>query len=152
MVPVIDQIEGHHRRHHDQREDRDQRATARPERLQSRRQPARALRHQIGNAFVGVEASADDLLHPGPARIADHLAQFGDVAGNIVDEGRQLTAEERHHQEDHQDNRQNDHRDDQQRRDHPINAGALKPVGQRRQQIGNEQAGDERQQDFRQQP
>ena len=58
----------------------------------------------------------------------------------------------RRDQQDQIDEREHDQGDDQQRRDQPIDAEALETVGQRREQIGDRQAGDEGQQYFAQQP
>ena len=151
-MPVVDQIERDHRRHHHQREQRDQRAAARPQRLQERGEPAHPLRHQIADRFVGAEARAQEFLQPRPARIAEQRLQPRHIAGDVVDEGRQLAAEDRRHQQDQEDDRHHHQRDDQQRGGQPVDAEAFEPVGDRREQIGDGRAGDERQQDLAQQP
>jgi hypothetical protein len=80
------------------------------------------------------------------------VLQRADIVGDGGDEGGQLPAQERHDQQQHIDKGNYDHRDDDQRRHQPVDAELLQPVGDRRQEIGDRRAGDERQQDLAQQP
>jgi hypothetical protein len=110
------------------------------------------LRNQIAHRFVGAEARAQDFLQPRSARIAEQRLQPRHIAGEIIDERRQLAAQDRRYQQDQEDDRHHHQSDDRQRAGQPVDAKAFEPVGDRREQIGDGRTGDERQQDLTQQP
>ena len=113
--------------------------------------PAGALLDQVADLRVG-DALADDLAQPVAVRIHRQRLQPRDIAGQLFDKGAELRDQDRHEQQDEQHERQNDGADDHQRGDEPVDPHALQPVGERIEQIGERHAGDERQQNFAQDP
>ena len=150
-IPVVQHIEGDHRRDDHEGEDRDQRLPPDHKRAQERREVSRALADQL--ADIGIAKSfADDLAQPGPARIGDQRLQARDGVGKPLDEGGELRAENRDDQHDQEEERDHEQADHQERRDEPVQADALQPLDQRIEQIGERHPGDEGQQDLAQEP
>ena len=113
-------------------------------------EPADALRHQIAHRLVGGKARAQELLRP--RLIAEQRLNLGDVTGDIIDERRQLPAEDRRDCQDHQHESQNGDGDNRQGGNGPVDAGTLDAIDQRIEQIGDGHAGHEGQQDAAQKP
>ena len=63
-----------------------------------------------------------------------------------------MSAEDRRDQQDEIDQQQHDECYDEQRGSEPIDAEALKTIGERREQVGDRKARDERQKDLTEQP
>ena len=151
--PVVDEIERHDRRHHQQRHDRDQRPAAGPHRGEERGKPPYPLLDQLARRLLGVEeALAHDLAQPWAVRVRDQRLHLGDIFRQLGDERAELAGENGHDQDPEQQQRQREYSDDEQCGDEPADAELLEAVGERIEQIGNRHAGDERQQDVAQQP
>jgi hypothetical protein len=146
-VPVPQEIEGDHRNDDQQRRDRDQRLAAGPQAAHEHRQSAGRLLHHVADITVA-GADTEDIGEPGPARIGDDRLHLGGVTRQIFRQSDQLPDQNRnqHHAEDDDDHQER--ADDRQCRQRACETQPLEPVGERIEQVGENESGDERQQDF----
>ena len=127
-VPVAQQIEGDHRRDDEQRQHREQRPAAGPQRRQERRRasPRPASPGRRPTCRHRAARSPNNLGEPRPARIGDQRLQPRQIARQIVDEGGELlrSGSAPTSMTDH-DQRDDDQRHDDQRRHAAADAEAL---------------------------
>ncbi len=152
-VPVGQKIEGHDRRHDQEREDVDEGHAAGPDGGQKRRGPARGLAGDIGNGALNIGSGfCDGILHPLRGHFIEArqqgLHQGWQVAGKFHD----LIAQDGNDEQPDQ----NQQQDAEQKNDggcrNARQAKALQRIGHGIEKISQHKARDERQQNRAEQP
>ena len=151
-LPVNCEIDGDDRRDDEQRKKGNQGQSARPQRAKEVIEPVAAHRlRDIGGGLLDMKLVAHDTVQPRAACIGHERLESCDVAGKLLNKKSELANDGREHHQEKGDKARDQRQEDGQSCEGTINPEPLQPVDHRNEQIGEQRTDDERQQDLAQQ-
>ena len=152
-VPVQQQIESHDRGNHDERNHRNERLAAGPQRGKKSRQPSGRRGGDAAKRLLRVrQPFPDDPAEPSLVRLGDKPLHPLDVARQPFDETAELFAQERNDDDDNDYQGRDEHHDDDDRGKGATDAKTLNELNEGIEQIGERHTGDKGQQHIAEQP